>query len=365
MQELQFIKTVGAGGFGTVYHALLHSNGQAKDVAVKVMSADKPEIEKFLTRLHDEAKLLSLLEDGAILQFIGQCKIRSYDAVLLEYVNGLDLDKIFRSTIPISPRALAEIAAQVSDGLHTAHTAQHPITKTPLSVIHRDIKPGNIMITHTGRVKICDFGIAKARFEFRESYTNPQEVLGTKAYMAPEYVIRGSITTAADMYALGLSLTQLLIRNSIGNLQLNQHAHEQRIAKLLQQFPPALVPFTPILSRLLDWSPESRPNAVQCNQYFSQLINQLPGAPLSEWAPQYIPIILTQQPKPPDQFHFCGTRVPLSQEETFPVLQPKENQTTLIVDNPIPPTYIAIGLGILLGVFGYSILFSIIFAGIQ
>ena len=129
--------------------------------------------------------------------------------------------------------------------------------------------------------------------------------------------------------------------------------------------PPPLLPFSNLLSRLLDWSPENRPSAAQCNQQFSALINQLPGSPLSEWASQYIPVLMTQQKAPPDQLKLCGTSIPLNQEETLPVLQSEKNQTTLIVDNPIPPTYIAIGLGVLLGIFGYSILFSIIFAGIQ
>ena len=80
MRELQFIKTVGAGAFGTVYHAKLYSGGNPIDVAVKIMSAQTPEIDKFLTRLHDEAKLLSLLEDEAILQVMGPCRIRSSPA---------------------------------------------------------------------------------------------------------------------------------------------------------------------------------------------------------------------------------------------------------------------------------------------
>lgn len=206
MRQLTFQRTIGAGAFGTVYQAELQTGrGFRKQVAVKVIQARGPDGDIFLSRIRDEARLLGLLQDDAILKVLDMVQIDGLDAVVMEYIEGVDLDSIVKHAGAPSPQALAELAALVAGALHRAHTAIHPNSGTPLGVVHRDVKPANIMVTRSGGVRLLDFGVAKARFEARESYTG-QLVLGTLNYMAPEYIVSNQLSPAADIYGLGLSV---------------------------------------------------------------------------------------------------------------------------------------------------------------
>ena len=359
MSEIHLHRVLGTGAFGMVYYATLNQQ-HATPIAVKIISKKGAESTAFLQRLRDEAKLLALLDEKPIIKVLGSCKIRGLDSVFLEFVDGLDLHKIYQSQIDIPINVLCALAAKATHGLHLAHSAQHPETGNPLNVIHRDIKPGNIMLTRNGEVKICDFGIAKAAFELRESKTSPQEILGTKAYIAPEYVIRGRITPAADIYAMGLSILQLCLRRDIGELKLTQGEHETRINDLLKHLPPNLVSFSQLLSRMLSWTPELRPKALECQHMFERLGQNLKGESIKTWSAKWIPLLMQQLPIAPDSLKLVDVKIQVDDIHTFNA--PEKEETLEITAQPLPPYLVSIGLGILTGIFLYSFIFSILFS---
>lgn len=361
MGSLHLQKVLGSGAFGTVYKGTLTEEGISTTVAVKVMSKEGASSERFLRRLRDEATLLTLLNTSLIIKVLGSCSIRGLDAVILEYVNGIDMHKLYCSSIHIPLHITAYLGAKIAEGLHMAHTATHPKTHTPLSVIHRDIKPGNIMLTRDGSVKLCDFGIAKAVFETRESYTSPQEILGTKDYIAPEYVIQGRITTAADVYAMGLSLLQLLLKGNIGTLKLNQRAHEQRIHGLLRRLPANVQPISQLLAKMLAWEPQQRPSAQECAQRFYVMSQSDHGPSFQEWSQKWITEIMRQAPPSKDTLQLLNITVTLDNLRDFTHSHNKPIQIKN-AENPIPASYIFIFTGILVGIFSFSILFSLLFS---
>ena len=363
MTTLQLNKVLGSGAFGTVYSGILQSPQGEKIVAVKVMSKEGSSSERFIKRLRDEATLLTLLNTSLIIKVLGSCSIRGLDAVILEFVDGVDMHKVYCSSIPIPIHIISQIAAQVAQGLYLAHTAVHPQTNTPLSVIHRDIKPGNIMLTRNGEVKLCDFGIAKAVFETRESYTNPQEILGTKDYIAPEYIIQGRITPAADVYAMGLSILQLLLKGSIGELKLNQRAHEQRIQTLLRKLPSDYQAISQLLAQMLNWTPEQRPNANICAQHFIAIAQNVPSVSLAQWSQKWITEIMRQIPPANDKLQLLGITVSIDELQRFAVSNPENTPKVQKLEaDPIPTKYIFITTGILLGLFLYALIFSLLFS---
>ena len=115
MRDLHFLETVGAGSFGTVYLAeLCSANNFRRQIAVKVLHAENSPNSEYLARGRDEARLLGLLRADSILQVLGLVKVKGMDAILMEFVEGTDLDTILKSEYPPSPRAVAEIDANSS-----------------------------------------------------------------------------------------------------------------------------------------------------------------------------------------------------------------------------------------------------------
>ena len=136
--------------------------------------------------------LFGLLQDDEILQVINLVNLTGTRCHTHGICRGRRLEQNWISSgLPLSPKAITTIGAITAGVLHRAHTAVDPRTRLPLNVVHRDIKPANIMITRNGGVKVCDFGVAKARFEGQESHTSPDQILGTLHYMSPEYLRTG------------------------------------------------------------------------------------------------------------------------------------------------------------------------------
>lgn len=313
MRTLTFIRTLGSGAFGTVYLAEFSSGqGFRRQVAVKVLLRSQADNEMFLSRIRDEARLLGLLQDDSILKVLDMVQIEGMDAVVMEYVEGVDLDTLAREGEPPPPRALAELAASVSGALSRAHTAMHPTSRQALNVVHRDVKPANIMVTSSGGVKLLDFGVARARFDARESQTG-QFMLGTLNYMAPEYIVTGEVSPAADIFGLALAVWEVAAGEGFGQPKIRQDAHERRVAERLEKLRSQHGELLPILERMLQWNPVDRPTGGEAERAFLMAADNLRGMGLRTWASTQVAKVIQTRTLAPDSASLLGKTVPLSQ----------------------------------------------------
>lgn len=333
MRTLTLIRTLGAGAFGTVYLAELSSGqGFRRQVAVKVLQRHHPDSEMFLSRIRDEARLLGLLQDDSILKVLDMVRLDDRDAVVMEYVEGVDLDSLVDAGSGPPPRVLAELGAGVAGALARAHAAAHPTTGQPLNVIHRDVKPANVMVTSSGGVKLLDFGVARARFDARESHTG-QLVLGTLNYMAPEYIVTGEVSPAADVYGLALSLWQVAAGETFGQPKVRQDAHERRLDKRLAALPADFAPILSHLRAMLDWDPDQRPPASDIEVQLQEAADEMSGASLRTWARRTVPAVLAGRSPTPDAAGLLGQEFPLTT-----LRAPEEPPFVPAAEDPAPPT---------------------------
>jgi len=201
----RFLSVVGEGGFGKVYRARLEtSEGFTKDVAVKVLS-DKDPPKSLLQRFRDEAKILGLIRDRAIVGAEPPIRVGERWAVVMEYVDGVSLGTLIAQQ-GLEPGVAVEIIGEAARALHNAFHMEGP--DGPLQLLHRDIKPDNIQVTPNGDVRILDFGIARANFAAREFRTR-HSLGGTPGYIAPER-LQGVELPVGDVYSLGVVLHEAI-----------------------------------------------------------------------------------------------------------------------------------------------------------
>jgi tetratricopeptide (TPR) repeat protein len=201
----EVVRRIGAGGMGTVYEA--RQQRPQRTVALKALAAGFPSA-RARRRFEDEAEILARLRHPAIAQVLaaGSARIGGADVpwFAMEMVEEpRTIDRFVRER-GLDARAIAALFTTVCEAVHYAHQR---------GVIHRDLKPGNVLVDRQGQVKVIDFGIA--RLTDRDAlarYTRTGEILGTLAYMSPERLEGGDADddTAADVYALGVMLYELL-----------------------------------------------------------------------------------------------------------------------------------------------------------
>ena len=185
---------IGSGGMATVWRAFDRRLG--REVAVKVLSEALATDERFRNRFEREAHHVASLSDPNIVV------VHDYGAdgdqlfIVMELVKGKTLRQLLAESAPLAPPVVAQLAADVLDGLGHAHEAD---------ILHRDIKPGNILITESGTSKLADFGIAKATEETVD-LTDSGAILGTVSYASPEQLAGRPIGPPSDLYSLGCVL---------------------------------------------------------------------------------------------------------------------------------------------------------------
>jgi eukaryotic-like serine/threonine-protein kinase len=170
-----------------------------RPVAVKVLSDHGVEDAAFRARFAREARSAAGLSHPNIVQVfdIGEDDGRPY--IVMEYVDGETVGDLLQRERRLAPARVAEIARQCCAGLACAHAA---------GLVHRDIKPQNLLVTPEATIKIADFGIAHALDQTRLTLTG--SIVGTARYLAPEQTDGSAVTTAADVYALGVVMYELL-----------------------------------------------------------------------------------------------------------------------------------------------------------
>jgi predicted Ser/Thr protein kinase len=195
----EILEEMGRGGMGIVYKARQIALGRL--VAVKLVRADGLIPEDWRRRFTQEAKAMALLQHPNVVQIHEIGRQREQQFLVMEYVEGQSLAASLVEG-PWPARKAAEFVAIVARAMHAAHQQ---------GVIHRDLKPGNILIAADGTPKICDFGLAK-HWEQTADQTATGQLVGTPSYMAPEQVLgaHGTLGPAVDIYAMGAVLYELL-----------------------------------------------------------------------------------------------------------------------------------------------------------
>ncbi len=193
----RLMELLGQGGMASIYRA--HDAQLDRDVAVKILRPEYGRDPDFGTRFRQEALSAAALNHPNVVAVYDFGQDEHGPFIVMELIDGEDLASIMRRNGPLAPRQAARVAAEVARALSAAHAR---------GIVHRDVKPGNIMLSSDGRVKVADFGIARAIAEAQ--MTLPGTTLGSVHYFSPEQA-RGEQTTASsDIYALGIVLFEML-----------------------------------------------------------------------------------------------------------------------------------------------------------
>jgi serine/threonine-protein kinase len=195
--------TLGYGGMSEVHKGRDVRLG--RDVAVKVLRADLARDPQFQERFRREAQNAAALNHPAIVAVYDTGETRAEHGplpyIVMEYVDGRTLRDIVKTEGPLPGQRASEIMADVSAALDFSH--RH-------GIIHRDVKPANVMITKTGAVKVMDFGIARAVHDGQAAVTQTAAVIGTAQYLSPEQARGEAVDARSDVYAAGCVLFELL-----------------------------------------------------------------------------------------------------------------------------------------------------------
>lgn len=297
VRRYQVLHPIGRGGFGTVYRAnLLGDAGFVKPVALKVLNPEFSGRSDLAERLRDEARMLGLLQHRAVVHVDSLVQLEGNWTVVMEYVHGVDLS-VAAAAGALPPRAALEIAAEVASALHVAWTTRRP-DHQPLCLIHRDIKPGNIIVTATGGVKVLDFGIARAEFHEREARTGDMAP-GTPGFLAPER-LEGVNGPEADIYALGATLYDLLVGRAAPWASIRPERHAEVVSIVRGDLAPvAGAGLSELVARMLSFKASDRPTARQLDEEIHALLPFVQGERLRVWAERTVPALLADRALPP------------------------------------------------------------------
>ena len=273
--------------------------GFAKMVAIKILD-DTSRRGEPAQRLRDEARLLALLRHRAIVHVEDLVELDGRWAVVMELVDGTDLSRLLGAG-PVPGRALAEIGVEVASALAEAHEARDPTGGAPLNLVHRDVNPGNVLVTPQGQVKLLGFGLARAKFAGREAKTGFLSV-GAAGYLAPER-LGGVDSAAGDVYGLGATLVSAALGTTTRALAPTRSAHDAGVAELKGRLAEALggsagLAFAETISATLSYGPDTRPTARQLENQLLDLVASLEGPWLRRWSVERVTPYAPPPPAP-------------------------------------------------------------------
>ncbi|MGB3010171.1 MAG: protein kinase [Mycobacterium sp.] len=188
---------IATGGMSTVYRGL--DVRLDRPVALKVMDARYAGDREFLTRFQREARAIARLKSPGLVAIYDQGNDTAHPFLVMELVTGGTLRELLRERGPMPPHAVVAVLAPVLSGLGAAHRA---------GLVHRDVKPENVLISVDGEVKLADFGLVRATTE--AGITSTSVILGTAAYLSPEQVLGEETGPRSDVYAVGIMAFELL-----------------------------------------------------------------------------------------------------------------------------------------------------------
>ena len=245
--SFRLVRKVASGGMATVYEAeQLGPAGFAKRIALKVIHPQFAERQEFLRLFIDEARLSANLLHGNIVQVYQLGEVGGAYFIAMEYIQGPTLraliDRHRELGDPIPTALVAYIVSRVCRALDFAHHAVDADGRR-LDVVHRDVSPGNVMVTWDGHVKLGDFGIAKAATSI-DPAGDGRIVLGKKHYLSPEQALGGRVGQPSDIFSLGVVLFELLARQPL--------FHEEATDRMIEEVAMSPLPSLTLLVADLD-----------------------------------------------------------------------------------------------------------------
>ena len=190
----EILEKIGAGGMSDVYRAMDHS--LSREVAVKVLKPEFAQDANFVSKFRAEAQSAAGLEHPNIVNIYDVGSEDGLYYIVMEYVEGITLKTYIAKKGRLGYNEVLSIAIQVGRGIEAAHNK---------AIVHRDIKPQNIIISKEGKVKVTDFGIARAA----TSNTIHADIMGSVHYVSPEQARNGYVTYQSDIYSLGIVIYEM------------------------------------------------------------------------------------------------------------------------------------------------------------
>lgn len=276
-QRFRVIEKIDMGGMAEIYRGRAMSlEGIEKEVAIKRVLPQLTKNRKFVAMFLDEARLSMHLNHANIVQVFDVGRADDTYFIVMEYVDGFNLRRLFQKASERNIRIPVEIAIfiamEVCKGLAHAHEKRDAHGKL-LKIVHRDVSPPNVLISRAGEVKLTDFGLAKAVTQLE--LTDPGIVKGKFSYLSPEAAEGKEVDHRADIFAVGTVLFELLTnrrlflgKTDLETVELVQRAEIPSVSKLNADVPPE---FEKVLLRVLSKDPKKR--YMSCNE----LANDLAG----------------------------------------------------------------------------------------
>ncbi|MFD2655272.1 Stk1 family PASTA domain-containing Ser/Thr kinase [Gracilibacillus thailandensis] len=227
-ERYEIIKLIGGGGMANVY--LGNDTILERQVAIKVLRLEYANDDEFITRFHREAQAATSLSHPNIVNIFDVGEEDQIYYMVMEYVDGMTLKQYIQLHAPIEVEEVIEIMTQITSAISHAHDN---------GLIHRDIKPQNILIDPYGQIKVTDFGIAIALSATALTQTN--SMLGSVHYLSPEQARGGKANRKSDIYSLGIVLFELLT----GQLPFSGQSAVSIALKHLQSETPSVKEFNP------------------------------------------------------------------------------------------------------------------------
>ncbi|HYN99496.1 MAG TPA: protein kinase, partial [Actinomycetota bacterium] len=233
--RFQIDSLIARGGMAIVYKGTDLTLGRT--VAIKILSEDLAQDPSFVARFRLEAQAAASLTHPNIVAVYDTGSDGETHYIVMEYLEGRTLHQILNEDGTIPPEEVAAIGADVAQALAEAHEK---------GIVHRDVKPGNIMISRNGSAKVMDFGIAKAATA--GNLTQVGSILGTVAYLSPEQARGEPVDGRSDIYSLGSLLYQMLT----GSLPIKGETYVEMVHKLNSEDPPRPSEENPAVPRKMD-----------------------------------------------------------------------------------------------------------------